>query len=502
MDETVSIARLCDHVDRMVTLAGWLYNSRISSKVAFLLVRDGTGICQCVVGKGDVPADVFELASRLGQESSLKVTGRVHAEPRAEGGYELHASDVQLVHRTEGYPITPKAHGIDFLFKHRHLWLRSRRPTAILHVRHAVIDAVGRFFNDRSFRRVDTPLLTPSAGEGAQTLFAVDYFGQPVYLAQTGQLYLEAAALAYGKVYCFGPTFRAEKSKTRRHLTEFWMVEPEVAWTSLDDLLVLAEDFVVAIVQRVLADCRGELEFLGQDPARLERICKPFDRITYSGAVELLRGPRARALLEEELAAGKARIEELETSIEAREKQRTAPGVKKHVQDRLAAEILDAREELADLNEQVKNIPHHMALAAGFEWGKDLGGSDETILARLHERPVFVTHYPRTCKAFYMKRDPADPRVVLNFDLLAPEGYGEIIGGSQREDELDALRARMAEERMAEEPYEWYLDLRRYGSVPHGGFGLGIERTVAWLCGLKHIREAIAFPRLMGRLDF
>ncbi len=502
MNETVTIERLGDHVDRTVTLTGWLYNSRVSSKVAFLLVRDGTGICQCVVGKADVPAEVFERAVRLRQESSLKVTGLVHAEPRAEGGYELHVSDVEVVHPAEDYPVTPKAHGIDFLFKHRHLWLRSRRPTAILRVRHVVIDAVRRFFNDRGFVLVDTPVLSPSAGEGAQTLFEVDYFGEPVYLAQTGQLYLEAAALAYGKVYCFGPTFRAEKSKTRRHLTEFWMVEPEVAWAELDDLLELAEDFVVAIVQRVLADCRRELESLGQDPARLERIRKPFERITYSEAVDLLHGPRARRLLEEELSVGMARIAELEASVEAKEQQRVQPGVKKHVQDRLAAEVLDAREELADLQEQVKNIPHHMAMAAGFEWGKDLGGSDETILARLHDRPVFVTHYPRACKAFYMKRDPVDPRVVLNFDLLAPEGYGEIIGGSQREDELDALRGRMAEEQMDEDPYAWYLDLRRYGSVPHGGFGLGIERTVAWLCGLKHIREAIAFPRLMGRLDF
>jgi asparaginyl-tRNA synthetase len=367
-------------------------------------------------------------------------------------------------------------------------------------VRHVVIDAIRRFFNDNGFVLFDTPIFAPSAGEGAQTLFEVDYFGEPMYLAQTGQLYLEAAALAYGKVYCFGPTFRAEKSKTRRHLTEFWMVEPEIAYAQLDDVMAVAEDFIVSIVQRVLADCRDELQFLGRNPADLERIAKPFYRLTYSQAADLLRGPRARELLERDLAEKNARIAQLKESIAGKEQQRTAQGVKKHVQEKLAAEIIDEREELGELEEQVANIPKHMELAANFEWGKDLGGSDETIISRLHDRPVFVTHYPRGCKAFYMKRDPADPRVVKNFDLLAPDGYGEIIGGSQREDELAVLLERMAEEGLATEPYEWYLDLRRYGSVPHGGFGLGVERTVAWLCGLKHIRETIAFPRLMGRV--
>jgi asparaginyl-tRNA synthetase len=366
-------------------------------------------------------------------------------------------------------------------------------------VRHHVIDAIRRFFNDNGFLLVDTPIFAPSAGEGAQTLFEVDYFGEPMYLAQTGQLYLEAAALAYGKVYCFGPTFRAEKSKTRRHLTEFWMVEPEIAYARLEEVMAVAEDFIVAIVQRVLRDCREELTFLGRDPADLERIVKPFYRITYSEAAEILRGPRARELLEADLTQKTARIAELKASIDEKEKQRAAQGVKKHVQEKLAAEIIEEREELGELEEQVSNIPKHMELAANFEWGKDLGGSDETIISRLHDRPVFVTHYPRGCKAFYMKRDEQDPRVVRNFDLLAPDGYGEIIGGSQREDELDVLLERMKEEDLPTEPYEWYLDLRRYGSAPHGGFGLGVERTVAWLCGLKHIRETIAFPRMMGR---
>ncbi len=500
MTDRVLISDLGKHVGEIVTLAGWLYNSRVSSKVAFLIVRDGTGLCQCVVGKSDVPPEVFDQASRLSQESALTVTGTVHADERALGGHELHVTDLSVVHRTEDYPITPKEHGIDFLFSHRHLWLRSRRPTAIMKIRHTVIDAVRRFFNDNGFLLVDTPIFAPSAGEGAQTLFSVDYFGEPMYLAQTGQLYLESAALAYGKVYCFGPTFRAEKSKTRRHLTEFWMVEPEIAYAQLEDVMAVAEDFVCAVVQRVLKDCRAELEFLGQDVARLERIVKPFHRITYTQAAEILHGPQARELLEKDLEVKNARITELQTAIPEKEQQRDSKGVKKYLAEKLAAEIIADREELADLEEQVKNIPTHMQLAANFEWGKDLGGSDETIISRLHDRPVFVSHYPRGCKAFYMKRDPADPRVVRNFDLLAPDGYGEIIGGSQREDDLQVLLDRMQEENLPTEPYEWYLDLRRYGSVPHGGFGLGIERTVAWLAGLKHIRETIAFPRMMGKI--
>ena len=416
------------------------------------------------------------------------------------GGYELQVSQVEVVHAATDYPITPKAHGHEFLFKHRHLWFRSRRPTAIMRVRHTVIDAIRRFFNDNGFMLIDTPIFAPSAGEGAQTLFAVDYFGEPMYLAQTGQLYLESAAMAYGKVYCFGPTFRAEKSKTRRHLTEFWMVEPEIAWAQLEDVMAVAEDFIVSIVARVLRDNRAELEFLGQDIGRLERIIKPFYRLTYSEAAEILRGSRAKELLEKDLAEGQAKVAELTRAIEAKEKELAGPGVKKHRQDQLAQEVIEHREELAELSEQVKNIPHHMELAANFEWGKDLGGSDETIISRLHDRPVFVTHYPRECKAFYMKRDEKDPRVVRNFDLLAPEGYGEIIGGSQREENLEAILQRMADEKMETGPYEWYLDLRRYGSVPHGGFGLGVERTVAWVCGLKHIRECIAFPRMMGKV--
>lgn len=495
-----TIDQLRNHVGQTVTLRGWLYNSRSSGKLLFLIVRDGTGTCQCVLEKSETNAELFEAAKRLGQESSLAIEGAVRPDERSVGGYELTATDVRIVQSAEGYPITPKPHGIEFLMKHRHLWFRSKRQWAILRIRSTLVDAIRRYFNDRGFVLIDTPIFAPSAGEGAQTLFEVDYFGDPVYLAQTGQLYLEAACMAHRKVYCFGPTFRAEKSKTRRHLTEFWMVEPEIAYADLDDVIALAEDFVCELVARILRDHREELAILERDTGALECVRKPFYRITYSEAADILHSDRVRKLLEEDLVRVTARIAELKKHIDEKEAERKGPGVKQWKADKLAAEIIDHREELEEREQEAANIPRHMELAAGFEWGGDLGGSDETIIARLHDRPVFVTHYPRQCKAFYMKRNAADPRVVNNLDLLAPEGYGEIVGGSQREDDLDALLERMKEEGLPTEPYEWYLDLRRYGSVPHGGFGLGVERTLAWICGLKHIREAIPFARMMGRI--
>lgn len=499
MAHATTIAELGSHVGQTVTLSGWLYNSRSSGKLLFLMLRDGTGLCQCVLEKTAVSPEDFEAARRLGQESSLHVDGVVRADERSVGGHELAVSAVRIVQNSAGYPITPKAHGIEFLMKNRHLWFRSQRQWAILRVRHTIVDGIRRYFNDHGFILIDTPIFAPAAGEGSQTLFAVDYFGEPVYLAQTGQLYVESAMMAHRKVYCFGPTFRAEKSKTRRHLTEFWMVEPEIAYADIDDVCALAEDFVYELVKRVLRERRMELELLGRDLTKLEAIQKPFNRITYSQAAELLHGDNVRRMLLDDLERAKARVEELKKSIAEKEAERAAPGTKEWKADKLAHELLDAREELADQEDAVRNIPHHMELAANFAWGGDLGGSDETIIARLHERPVFVTHYPRACKAFYMKRNADDPRVVNNLDLLAPEGYGEIIGGSQREDELDVLLERMREEGLNEADYEWYLDLRRYGTVPHGGFGLGVERTVAWICGLKHIRETIPYARMMGR---
>jgi len=500
MATATTIAELAQHVGQTVTLRGWLYNSRSSGKLLFLIVRDGTGLCQCVLEKTDSSADQFAAAKRLGQESSLEVDGVVRADQRSVAGHELAVGNIRIVQDVAGYPITPKAHGTDFLMKHRHLWFRSQRQWAILRIRHTVIDGIRRYFNDRGFILIDTPIFAPAAGEGSQTLFAVDYFGEPVYLAQTGQLYLEATMMAHRKVYCFGPTFRAEKSKTRRHLTEFWMVEPEIAYADIDDVCALAEDFVCELVQRVLRERRAELELLGRDLSKLEAIQKPFHRLTYSQAADILRSDRVRQFLEADLEHAKARVAELTKTIAEKEAERAAPGVKEWKADKLAQEIMDAREELADTEELVHNLPRHMELAAGFQWGGDLGGSDETIIARLHDRPVFVTHYPRGCKAFYMKRNAADPRVVNNLDLLAPEGYGEIIGGSQREDDLNVLLERMKEDGLNEADYDWYLDLRRYGTVPHGGFGLGVERTVAWICGLKHIRETIPYARMMGRI--
>ena len=487
------------HVGQAVTLQGWLYNSRDSGKIAFLIVRDGSGLCQCVVTRSPATEPFFETARRLGQETSLRVTGVVRADPKQVGGHELDVVALEVVGESKDYPITPKAHGIEFLMKNRHLHFRSRRQWAILRVRATLVDEIRQYFNRNGFTLIDTPIFAPAAGEGAQTLFQVDYFGEPVYLAQTGQLYVEAACMSLGKVYCFGPTFRAEKSKTRRHLTEFWMVEPEIAYADLDAVLAVAEDMTHSIVSRVLRDHRAELELLGRDVAALEKIQKPFFRLSYSEAAETLRSDKVKAMLDRELSAKQARVGELKKIIADKEAEVGAAGTKQWKKDKLAAEIIDHREDLDDVETEVRNIPHHLELAAGFEWGKDLGGSDETIISRLHDRPVFVTHYPRAIKAFYMKKNAGDSRLVNNFDMLAPEGYGEVIGGSQREEVLSDLLERMAQEKMNVKDYEWYLDLRRYGTVPHGGFGLGVERTLAWLCGLKHIRETIPFPRMMGK---
>jgi asparaginyl-tRNA synthetase len=498
-DEYVTINRLSDHVGKTVTLAGWVVTVRSSGKILFLVLRDGTGLCQAVLEKKPECEKLFETLDHLGQESSLEITGIVKAEPRAAGGFEIAVTDGHVIHAAVDYPITPKEHGVDFLFRQRHLWLRSSRQSAIMRIRDTLTFAIREFFHSHDFKLVDTPIFAPSAGEGASTLFEVDYFGEPVYMAQTGQLYLETAAMALRKVYCFGPTFRAEKSKTRRHLTEFWMVEPEVAFTDLEGLLSLSEDFICFIVGEVLKQNRSDLETLGRDIGKLEKIQKPFTRRTYSEAVEILHGPQAESLLDEELAAQEKKIADLEKEVETVTAEQAA--AKKAWQvDKLGARIIEIRDELTEIREIVKNIPSHLELAKSFTWGKDLGGSDETIISKLSDKPTFVTHYPRMAKAFYMRQDRTNGDVVENFDMLAPEGIGEVIGGSVREEELDRLLKRMAEEKLPTGPYEWYLDLRRYGSVPHGGFGLGIERTLGWICGLKHIRETIAFPRMMGKI--
>ncbi|MGE4285198.1 MAG: amino acid--tRNA ligase-related protein [Phycisphaerae bacterium] len=493
------ICRLAQKAGEQVKLAGWVQKCQPRGKVIFLTLRDGSGYCQCVVEKGNVSEQLFDEIKRLGQESSLTITGLVRADERSEGGVEVVVGGAEIFCNSAEYPIANKEHGVDFLLKNRHLHLRSRRQWCINRVRHTVIRAIRDFFNENEFTLIDTPIFTTAAGEGEQTLFEVDYFGEPLHLSQTGQLYLESAALSHGKVYCFGPTFRAEKSKTRRHLTEFWMVEPEVAFADLDELLELAENFVSHIASQVLAVNRAELDFLGSDISVLERIKPPFYRITYSEAVEMLRGEKTREFMQklyselsDALAAVDEQIAEAENTL--------ASASKSWQKSAAAARLQSLSAEKAELETQIENNPKHLALAQSFEWGKDLGGSDETIISLMHDKPVFVTHYPKEVKAFYMKQDRGNEAVVENFDLLASGGFGEIIGGSVREHDHDMLLSKIEAEGYNPESYSWYLDLRKFGSVPHGGFGLGLERTVAWLTGERHIRQCIAFPRMMHKV--
>jgi len=494
-----TISELKNHVDQQVTLSGWLYNSRSSGKVLFLIIRDGTGLCQCIVEKGSIPDELFNSLAHLGQESSLTVTGAVRADERSIGGYELAVTGAEIICPTTDYPITPKSHGVDFLLKHRHLHFRSQRQWCIGKIRHTVIDAIRRFFNDNGFILIDTPIFTTIVGEDQTSLFEVDYFGTPLHLTQTGQLYLESAAMAFGKVYCFGPTFRAEKSKTRRHLTEFWMVEPEVAFIDLPGLLELAESFVSFIVAQVLEKNRSELKTLGANIQALEKIVPPFYRLTYTEVGEILTGRKTKEFLDRQLQDFQNQRRELEAKIAEIEAEQSGQ-IKQWKKDKIAAELIELRSDLAEMDTKIENNPKHAQLAAEFQWGKDLGGSDETIISQMHDKPVFVTHYPKDAKAFYMKTDRENEKVVLNFDVLAPDGFGEIIGGSVREDDHDRLLERIKQQGLNPETYDWYLDLRKYGSVPHGGFGLGVERTVAWITGEKHIRQCIPFPRMADKV--
>lgn len=498
MKSFVEIQALKECVGADVELRGWVRTIRSGGRIRFVELRDGTGTCQCIVEAG-VP-EAFAALEEARQESSLVLGGTVREEPRSPGGVELVVSHAEILDAGREFPIAKKEHGIEFLMQHRHLWLRSPRQAAILKIRHRIIQAAREFFDQQGFTLIDTPIFQPGAAEGAGTLFEVDYFGNPAFLAQTGQLYLETAAMALGKVYCFGPTFRAEKSKTRRHLTEFWMIEPEVAFYELKDLEQLSEAFICHLVQAVLNHNRTELAVLERDCAALEAVRMPFPRLTYSEAVDMLHDPVLHEKLEAELGAEQKRYERILQEIETREFE-LGGSMKAWKRDKLVKEVQALREQAGDLERWLQNQPGHIADAKAFRWGDDFGGDEETILSRQFDRPLIVTEYPREVKAFYMKRNAADPRTVLNLDVLAPEGYGEIIGGSQREDSLEVLLERMAEENMDTAPYEWYLDLRRYGSVPHGGFGLGIERTVSWICGLKHIRETIPFPRMMGRMS-
>ncbi len=435
----VYVSELGEHVGERVTLRGWLYQKRSSGKIKFLVLRDGSGLLQCVAFVKDVAPELFDLADRIPLESSIRATGTVRADPRSPGGHELGLEELELLHAAAEYPIQPKEHGVDFLFDHRHLYLRSRTPWAVLRIRSEVVRACRDFFHERGYVLIDSPVLTPAACEGTSTLFETDYFGTSAYLTQSGQLYLEPACMAFGRVFCLGPTFRAEKSKTRRHLTEFWMIEPEVAFMELPELLELAERFVSEIVARVLDRCREELTVLERDTSKLEAIVAPFPRLTYDEAADILTHPDSRARMRE-------------------------------------------------------------AGAPPFERGRDFGGFDETLLTERFDRPVMVTHWPAEIKAFYMQPDADDSSKALCVDVLAPEGYGEIIGGSQRIHDHDLLLRRIREHDLPVEAFQWYLDIRKYGTVPHSGFGMGIERCVTWICGIPHLREAIPYPRQIHRV--
>ncbi|MBI0392601.1 asparagine--tRNA ligase [Thermoactinomyces sp. CICC 24226] len=425
-----TIKEIAGHVGKEVKLGGWLYNKRSSGKIQFLQLRDGTGFIQGVLVKSQVAPEVWDAAKQLTQESSLYIWGTVREDERAPGGFELDVTNLEVIQVAEEYPIAKKEHGVDFLLDHRHLWIRSPRQRAILTIRAEIIKALQQYLNDEGFTLVDPPVLTPASCEGTTNLFHTKYFDEDAYLTQSGQLYMEAAAMTLRKVYSFGPTFRAEKSKTRRHLIEFWMIEPEMAFVEHEESLKIQENMVAHVVRHVLDNCEAELKTLGRDISRLEKVTAPFPRITYDEAVELLH-----------------------------------------------------KEGFSD-----------------FEWGEDFGAPHETKIAESFEKPVFITHYPTEIKAFYMKPDPNRPEVVLCADLIAPEGYGEIIGGSQRIDDPELMRQRYEEHNLPKEAYQWYMDLRKYGSVPHSGFGLGLERTVAWICGLDHVRETIPFPRMLNRL--
>lgn len=481
-----------------VTLKGWVYHIRTSKKLVFIVVRDGTGLCQSVVAQDDVTPSVWEEATQLQQENALTITGEVRADQRSAGGYELHVRTLQTVSKGEEYPITPKEHGVEFLMEHRHLWLRSRKQWAAMRVRNTIIHAIHRFFQKRGFIQMDAPIFTGNAAEGTTNLFETGYFDKKAYLTQSGQLYGEAMAMAHGKIYTFGPTFRAEKSKTRRHLTEFWMIEPEMAWYDLSMNMDLAEEMVSHIVAEVLEKNRPELQILERDVSRLEQVKTPFPRMTYSDALDYLKSPEMQQRLNrmendrnEELEQLKNELEQLSSEFGQAKKGR------KFQIDRRRGEI---NSRIDQIEEDLRNIPVWKKSALEKKWGEDFGGSDETLLTMDQQTPVMVHGYPAAIKAFYMKRHPENEKIALGVDMLAPEGYGEIIGGGQREDNLETLLQRINEHDLPEDQFRWYLDLRRYGSVPHSGFGLGLERTVAWLCGLRHVRETIPFPRMMGRL--
>jgi len=502
----MTIDQLHTVVGQRTTLQGWIMGKRTGKGLVFLVVRDGSGMCQCVVDETKVSPELFEDAKRISQESSLRIGGSVIADERQIGGFELQVDSLEIIHLSQDYPITPKEHGVDFLMDHRHLWLRSKRQWAILRIRNTLIMAIHEFFQGEGFIQTDAPIFTGNAVEGTSTLFGTDFYGEPAYLSQSGQLYGEAMAMAFGKIYTFGPTFRAEKSKTRRHLSEFWMIEPEMAFHDLKMNMDLIERFLRFVVLKVLEKNTNELDMIGRDTAVLKQITEAFPRIPYADAVAILKGEKevngqnAIKTLENDLLAVNERIAAIQVDIADREAKLAAPGLKKGEIGFHQAKVQQLKEELAEQEEAARNIPLWLKSAREFRMGNDFGGSDETVITRLFNTPIMVYNWPHEVKAFYMKRDENDPRWAKGVDVLAPEGYGEIVGGGERETNFDWLVEKINEHELPMEAFEWYLDLRRYGSVPHSGFGLGLERLVAWVCKLPHVRETIPFPRMYGRI--
>ncbi len=493
--------------EQVITVNGWVMNKRTSKGLVFIVLRDGSGFAQCVVDENTVSAEAFEAAKSATQETSISLTGKVVKDEKQVGGFELQVTDVNIITLSEEYPITPKEHGIEFLADQRHLWLRSRRQWAIMRVRNQIIFAIHNFFQREGFVQMDAPVFTGNAVEGTTTLFSTEFYDKPAYLTQSGQLYGEAMAMAMGKIYTFGPTFRAEKSKTRRHLSEFWMIEPEMAFFDNDDNMDLIEKFLQSVVNDVLANAKAELEILERDTDALQKVVdNAFVRVTYDDAIAILKGEKevdgktTIQVLENDLAEVNTKIEATKKDIADREAELADGNMKKGKRNFLQNKVDTLKNDLKELEVQAGNIPQWLESAKSFEYGNDLGGSDETVLTRMYDSPVMVYNWPHEVKAFYMKRDETG-RYAKGVDVLAPEGYGEIVGGGERETNKDLLIEKINEHQLPMSAFEWYLDLRRFGSVPHAGFGLGLERMVSWVCKLKHIRETIPFPRMYGRLE-
>lgn len=506
MKTNTRIESLSQHIGQEVELKGWVSNKREGKGIAFVILRDGSGYCQCVVTEESAGAEALAEATKLSLECSVILTGTVLADEKQVGGVEVQVSSLTTVGGSENYPISKKEHGVEFLMDQRHLWLRSTRQWAIMRIRNTIIFSIHKYFQEQGFVQMDAPIFTGNACEGTSTLFETDFYGDPAYLSQSGQLYGEAMAMAMGKIYTFGPTFRAEKSKTRRHLSEFWMIEPEMAFYDIFQNMDCIEGMLQAVVKDVLANCQEELKTIGRDTAVLESSLGAFPRMTYDQAVRIIKGEEnvngvnSIASLEEELAAKQAELAQIEAQIAEKEEQLKEPGLKKGQMNFYQSKVIEFKQIKSDLEEDLRNIPQWIESARTFEYGNDFGGSDETVLTRLFDRPVMVYDWPHEVKAFYLKRNPEDTRFARGVDVLAPEGYGEIVGGGERETDVDMLIGKIHEHELPMEAFEWYLDLRRYGSVPHSGFGLGLERMVTWVCKLKHVRESIPFPRMYGRL--